>query len=250
MEKSFYDLDYIIEISEKRWEQYTSAYQKVLERLTNVILIYSAVSFFLFPLIKTIFSGNYAGWIVYLSFTFFVLLFLASLFYTIKLLIPVEVAYLENPKKYYGEIRLEYEEKDENNQEMVIKLLKASYISELESALETNERVFKLKSSFYYNSLMFALLSAVPYVICLGFYFSLRDDNVQKVNLSIPENNLILNKIDSMSKSNNIPKKPSVSTSTTTTTTTQLPGVNAGKVIQSSPNLIKENSQHSSIKKK
>jgi len=53
-----------------------------------------------------------------------------------------------------------------------------------------------------------------------------------------------------MSKSNNIPKKPSVSTSTTTTTTTQLPGVNAGKVIQSSPNLIKENSQHSSIKKK
>ncbi len=44
--KSFYDLDCIIEINESRLEQYTSAYQKVLERLTNVILIYSALTIF------------------------------------------------------------------------------------------------------------------------------------------------------------------------------------------------------------
>jgi len=52
------------------------------------------------------------------------------------------------------------------------KLLKASYISELESALETNEQVFPKKSSFYYNALMWALLSAIPYIVCIGFHIS------------------------------------------------------------------------------
>lgn len=57
--KSFYNLDYIIEINEKRHEQYTSAYQKVLERFTIIILIYSALTIFLIPLIKELLShGN------------------------------------------------------------------------------------------------------------------------------------------------------------------------------------------------
>jgi hypothetical protein len=37
-EKSFYDLDYIIQFNEDRLEQYTTVYQKVLERLTHIIL--------------------------------------------------------------------------------------------------------------------------------------------------------------------------------------------------------------------
>jgi hypothetical protein len=52
---SFYSLDYIIEINEKRYQQYTEAYQKVLEKYTNLILIYSAVGFFLVPVIQDIF---------------------------------------------------------------------------------------------------------------------------------------------------------------------------------------------------
>jgi len=45
-EKSFYDLDYIIEINEQRLNEYTTAYQKVLERLTHVILIFRPLRFF------------------------------------------------------------------------------------------------------------------------------------------------------------------------------------------------------------
>jgi hypothetical protein len=51
-EKSFYNLDYIIEINEQRLNQYITAYHKVLERLTHIILVYSAIAIFLIPLIQ------------------------------------------------------------------------------------------------------------------------------------------------------------------------------------------------------
>ena len=58
MAKSFYDLDYIIDNSEKRLAEYTVLYQKVLERLTNIILIYSALGIFLIPLVQHAISAD------------------------------------------------------------------------------------------------------------------------------------------------------------------------------------------------
>lgn len=248
--KSFYDLDYIIELNEKRLEQYTSAYQKVLERLTNIILIYSALTIFLVPIFQDVFLAEIRHWLLYICFAAFAVLFLISVVFTIRLVIPVEVAYLEMPKRYYEEYRLKYEQTI-RDQEETKTLLKASYINELETALQTNDQVFRRKSSFYYNALMYALLSAVPYLICLGFHVSKRDDKVQKVQIMNSEINSKLHKIDTMkSNSNKSNSNKESSSSTTTTTTTQLPGVNSSQVISSSPKLIKENSQNSSTKKK
>jgi hypothetical protein len=67
--------------------------------------------------------------------------------FTIRLVIPVEVAYLEMPKRYYEEYRLTYEQTIKN-QEEIKTLLKASYINELETALQTNDQVFRRKSFF------------------------------------------------------------------------------------------------------
>ena len=50
MQKSFYDLDYIVELGEKRVEQYTSAYQLILGRLANILLIYSILGIYLIPI--------------------------------------------------------------------------------------------------------------------------------------------------------------------------------------------------------
>lgn len=50
-EQSFYSFDYLISINEKRAKQYLTAYQKVIERFTNIILIYSAITIFLIPII-------------------------------------------------------------------------------------------------------------------------------------------------------------------------------------------------------
>ena len=248
-EKSFYDLDYIIEINEKRLDQYTSAYQKVLERLTNIILVYSALTIFLVPIVQDVFLGEIINWFLYVSFAAFTVLFLISILFTIKLIIPVEVAFLEIPKRYYEQYRLEYEQTIKDK-DQIKSLLKASYINELESALQTNEKVFRRKSSFYYNALMYALLSAIPYLVCLGFHISKREDKVQKVQIVNPQINSKLQKIDTMKNSpNKSTGSNQTSSSTTTTTTTQLPGINPNQVISSSPKLIKENSQNSSSKK-
>lgn len=182
MPKSFYDLDYIIEINEKRIEQYLSAYQKVLEKLTNIILIYSAITIFLTSIIKIVFLNKDCPLFLYPCFGAFALLFTVSLYYTVRLIIPVEVYFLTAPRKYYEDFRLVYEEIMQNQAE-VEKLLKASYIDELETTLSNYEQFFKRKSSFYYNALMYALLSAVPYIICVGFHISKKDENVQKVEI-------------------------------------------------------------------
>jgi hypothetical protein len=87
-EKSFYDLDYIIEINEQRLDEYTTAYQKVLERLTHVILIYSAITFFLIPIIQDSALFRISNPVFILFLVIFLGLLIVSLVFTIRLIIP------------------------------------------------------------------------------------------------------------------------------------------------------------------
>jgi len=172
MPKSFYDLDGIIEMNEKRLAEYTALYQKVFERLTNIILIYSALGIFLIPLTQHVLGRDVRGIFYYTSFTTFMVLLLVSLVYFIRLLLPVDIAYLEPPQKYYIEYRIELELLQIGNEEIVNDSLKGSYISELENAIEINSKAFRQKSSLFYNALLFALLAIVPYIVCIGFHLS------------------------------------------------------------------------------
>jgi hypothetical protein len=172
MAKSFYDLDYIIDISEKRLAEYTVLYQKVLERLTNVILIYSALGIFLTPLVQHAITTDIKGVVYYLFLLLFIGLLSASIVYFIKLLLPAGIAYLDPPKKYYGTFREQLEGIYAQDKETVDESLKASYILDLEEAIHVNGDTFKRKNSFFNNALVFALLAVVPYIVCLGFHLS------------------------------------------------------------------------------
>jgi len=189
---SFYDLDYIIEINEKRVEQYTSAYQQVLSKLTNIILVYSAIAIFLIPIIQEVFTPG-KSIILYICFTVFAGLFITSLVFTVKLVFPIEVAYLTEPGKYYKDYRIQYE-LTESDQNKVDNALKASYIGELEKAVEVNDKVFKRKSSFYYNASIFALMSTIPFLLCLGYHIFQKDDKIQKIEIVNPKINRNLDK--------------------------------------------------------
>lgn len=181
-EISFYNLDYIILKIEKRLENLGSVYQKVLERFTNIILIYSAIAIFLVSIIQDIFWTRITHWLFISAFTLFSILFIISLVFTIRLLIPVEIAYLEPLQKYYSEYRLKYE-KTTAVKEEVDKLLKASYIDELEEAIERNTAAFQRKSHFYYSALTYSLISVVPYLVCLGFHIAKKEETIQKVHI-------------------------------------------------------------------
>ncbi len=199
MPKSFYDLDYIIEINEDRVEQYTSAYQQVLSKLTNIILIYSAIAIFLIPIIQEVFTPD-KSIVLYVCFTLFAGLFITSLVFTIKLVFPIRVAYLIEPGKYYKDYRLLYEQ-TMTIQSDIDNALKASYIGELETAVAVNDKVFKRKSSFYYNALIFALISIIPFLLCLGYHIFQKDDKIQKIEIVKPKISCNLDKKISNAKS-------------------------------------------------
>jgi len=185
MAKSFYDLDYIIEISEKRLAEYTLSYQKVLERLTNIIIVYSVLGIFLIPLTQHALEMDIQGWVFYGCDYAYGILLLISVVYLIRLLLPVEIAYLDPPKKYYDTFKSELVPLNAGNQELVDNSLKGAYILELEDAIEINSQAFEQKSSFFYNALLFALLAIIPYIVCIGWHLSLakKEVKIQKVEV-------------------------------------------------------------------
>jgi len=140
--KSFYDLDYIIELSEKRLDQYTSAYQSVLGRLANIILIYTAIGIYLIPIVQDFAEIN--SWTFKSSILLMLFLLVVSIVFTIQLMWPVYVSYLEISKHYYETLRIQYEERDilpEMAADRIVavrknidQLLKTSYIDELNRA--------------------------------------------------------------------------------------------------------------------
>src|SRR6476620_6775676 len=169
--RSFYDLDYIIEINERRIEELSANYQKVLERITNIILIYSAIAIFLVSVVQDLCWNMIVHWAFSLSFAVFAIFFIVSLIFTIRLLIPVDIFYLQPPRVYYDEIRALYE-KEFQDSKSIGDLLKGSYIMELQETLDYNIGVFRRKNSFYYGALLYGLIAIIPYLICLGFHIS------------------------------------------------------------------------------
>ena len=175
--KSFYDLDYMIEINEQRLEQYTAASEKVMERLTNIIIIYSAIAIFLVPIVRLVFWSGRGDWVLHLSFGLFALLFGVSVLYTVRLILPRHSALLQIPAVIYNDCRIKYE-KTLNNRIAIEDLLKILYVAELENTLSIAAKNCTKKSRFYRNSLISALLSGLPYVVCFGYYLTKIKDYV------------------------------------------------------------------------
>lgn len=169
--KSFYDLDYMIEINEQRLEQYTSAVEKVMDLLTNIIVIYSAMSIFLVPIVKMMFWSGSNDWVLFISFALFGLLLCISVFYTVRFIIPRRLALLQIPTIIYDDCRIKYE-KTLNDRIIIEDLLKTLYVAELEYALSIASNNCTKKFQFYKNALISALLSALPYLVCFGYYLT------------------------------------------------------------------------------
>jgi hypothetical protein len=178
MSKSFFDLDYIIELNERGIEKYEESYEKILQKFTNLIIIYTGISVFLIPITQRMLEGKDTIY-NYIFFALFLVFLSISVAYTVKLLIPVKIAYLLKPKEYYTNLRLRYENRQLSVQEMD-GLIKASYITALETAFDKSFENFTAKRSYYQIALTFSLLAVIPYLICLGFYLSKKDDNIQK----------------------------------------------------------------------
>jgi hypothetical protein len=180
---SFYDLDYIIELNEKRLEQYTSAYQRYLERFTVLLVIYSAFAIFLIPITESLyFSGLSCHWLYHVSFYVFLFFFGYSLFYTVKLLIPTDIRHLAEPQEYYAAHRQKHE-RDGRDKSEVDSSAKAAYIYELQEAVTMNRLNLIRKTIFYRRAFTLGGLAITPYLVCIWFYVGAKKDNVQKIEI-------------------------------------------------------------------
>lgn len=165
--KSFYDLDYVIEMNEQRLEQYTTAYEKVSGQLTNIFVIYSAMAIFWVPMVREVFWGeDRSEWMIG-CFIFFAGLFGISVFYTVRLIIPNALGLISRPAQYYREL-MDIFEKHHTKRRAVEDLLKLSYIYELQKMVDWNRDIILRKHAFYRDALVLALWAAVPYICCLG----------------------------------------------------------------------------------
>jgi hypothetical protein len=174
---SFYDLDYIIEINKERLNQYSEVYQKTMDKFTNILILYSAFTIFLIPIVQTLFFDEAkCYWLYHVSFYIFIISFSISLINTIYLLTPVKVTHLLKPEVYYKEYRSDFEDGVRIKSE-IDRLLKEAYVDELEEAVNENEKILNKKKSFYLNAFIFALLSAIPYLICLFFQLSMKGNH-------------------------------------------------------------------------
>jgi hypothetical protein len=74
-----------------------------------------------------------------------------------------------------------------------------------------------------------------------GFPLSIKEDNIQKVELVASRKVSIFTKIPAMATDSNNSNNTSTTSGAPTTNTTQLPGINPNEVKPSNPQMVKEN---------
>lgn len=177
MSKSFYDLDYYMEINEKRDADLRAEYDKTLGKVSNIIIIYSGVSVFLIAICKDFFKPPVNFW--YLGcLGAFAILFIISFFNTIRFLFPNLTPALTAPRTYYSALRGQLEAAlptapstlTSQEQDAIDKQLKMAYILELEDAIDENTLLVTRKQAFYFNAFRYAIFCIFPFIACMVFH--------------------------------------------------------------------------------
>jgi hypothetical protein len=229
---SFYDLDYVIKLNEERLEQYSNFYQKNIDKFTTILVLYSAFAIFLIPIVQSLFfEAAKCHWFYHVCFYVFIALLGVSVVNTVRLLMPVKVAYLLQPELYYKEYKNNYT--DENIEESEVdRLLKLSYISEVERAINSNKNIFIKKALFYDKAFLYAIAACIPYLICIVFELSIKDDKLQQTEIfnHFNKTEYMVKKTESM-KISDIPRGSDFT----------FPGIDSSKVIPSYPVFIHDN---------
>lgn len=187
--KSFYNIDYIIEFSEKRIDQYSIVYQSLIGKITNIILIYSGIGIYLVPVVLDLTAVRSMAFLF--SFTIFSALFGVSLFNAVRLVIPVTIGFMRMSSDYYQDLLTTYEQSELSpsmSESHVVQakarinaLLKASYLNELAGVQMLYRMTFYRKASFYLRAITWGLYAVVPFAICVGFHVTKKEKTSETI---------------------------------------------------------------------
>lgn len=171
--KSFYDLDYIIELNEQRLEQYANALQKNTEKFTTLLVLYSALCIFLVPVCQKLFIEQVVQDVgFYWAFYGFSGLFAVSLVFTVLQMLPEKLLISPTPDTYYKSLKFMYQIQGHPPHVVDIQV-KATYINELERIIEKRRRKLKRTTSFHHLAFYSAIIACIPYLYCIWEYLNL-----------------------------------------------------------------------------
>jgi len=183
--KNFLDIDEKIEANCKALDFYYNNYQKTQSKLSLLVLLYSIISIYIVQILKFPFDKfkevDCSIFIIYLILLLcFLYLFIASIYNTFNILKPEDVAYLNNPNYFYVDIKKQYEESLETDDEDVLNAyLKETYLNELEIALTKNIELYTTKSRYFYNAFTKLLPALILYVLCSGIVIFNTDEKTE-----------------------------------------------------------------------
>ncbi len=241
--KNYLDIDEQIELNNKVLDFYYSSYQRTQSKISILVLIYSVIAIYFLQVVKYPFEAfPDSNWVLISIYSILILGLIVLLSMSIRntylLLKPIDVAYLHYPKHYYTEIKSQYEESlDTDDEEILNAYIKATYLNEMEEAVQYNSYLFEIKSKYYDSAFKSALASVLTYLLCTGFVI-FNDEKPQDFNLKNYKE--IITEIDSlktineksiiMSEKKETPKQDSNKVK-----------VDPNKVIKTQPKLIREN---------
>ena len=128
----------------------------------------------------------------------FVVCLCISVVYTIRLLVPREVAYLKSEACHEEEVK-RYENKylsetmtpwDEDDAKRKIDgWVKGSYIIELQAVQAINEGIVNRKKLLYRRAFLWAIAAIVPYMYCALSHITNERDKVNNIRMIDSKNN-------------------------------------------------------------
>jgi hypothetical protein len=241
--KNYLDIDEQIDQNKAVLDFYYSNYQRTQSKISILVLIYSVIAIYILQVVKYPFETfTDSNWTIIIFYTLFLIGFLALLLISIRntylLLKPIDVAYLHYPKYYYTDIKTQYQNSLQTDDEETLNdYIKATYLNELEEVVKHNSYLFKIKSKYYDFAFKSGLASVLIYLLCTGFVI-FKDEKPKDFNLKNYKE--IITEIDSLNTVNH----KSIIMSDKKETPKQDSGkvkVDPKKVIITKPVMIREN---------
>ncbi len=249
--KNFLDIDDQIELNQKVLDFYYSSYQRTQSKISILVLIYSVIAIYVLQITKYPFDTfPEADWTIIISYSIIFLGFLTlltiSTWNTYLLLKPIDVAYLHYPEYYYNEIKFQYEESLNTDDENILNAyVKATYLNEMEGAVKHNSDLFEIKSKYYNYAFKSALGAILTYLLCIGFIV-FKDEQPKEFNLKNYKE--IITEIDSIKIINN--NLIIMSDNKETPKDSGKVKIDPSKVIKTKPKMIRENFSNKKTEKR
>ncbi len=180
---NFENKDCQIQWNENRLKDEVERAAEINSRINFISIIYTVFAVFSVSLFKFLIENKYdSNYIYSMLFLVFVILFGLSIANTIRLQIPKEVAFVEEPRIFYNDLKLDYISRGIPVND-INRYLEETYLLQLEHSLNKTIAKINKKSRFNFSATRFALLAIIPYSICVGLMLVNEKEQIQKIKI-------------------------------------------------------------------